>query len=63
MIFSTRACSLKLGGMVVSFSASALRSARGSVVSSFSFHLLLLYLLQSTAKGGLKLERIVLFVW
>ncbi len=63
MIFSTRGCSLKLGGMVVSFSASAFNSASGSVVSSFSFHLLRLYFVQSTANGGLKFDRMVLLVW
>jgi len=33
MIFSTRGCNLKLDGMVVRPSASALRSASGNVVS------------------------------
>jgi hypothetical protein len=53
MIFSTRGWSLKFGGMDVSFSASTCRSASGSVVSSFSFHLVFLYGLQFTANGGL----------
>ncbi len=63
MIFSTRGCSLKLGGMEVSRSASICRSASGNCVSSFSFHFALLYLDQSTANGGLKFERMVLLVW
>ena len=63
MIFSTRGCSLKLGGIAVSLSASICRSASGSLVSSFSFHLVLRYFDQSTANGGLKLDRMVLLVW
>ena len=63
MIFSTRGCSLKFGGTAVSRSASACSSASGMRVSSFSFHLVPRYFDQSTAKGGLKFERIVLLVW
>src|SRR3989304_2811073 len=63
MIFSTRGCSLKLGGIAVSFSASICRSASVSLVSSFSFHFVLRYFDQSTANGGLKLDRLVLLGW
>ncbi len=49
--------------MAVRRSASICRSASGNVVSSFSSHLVFLYFDQSTANGGLKLERMVLLVW
>ena len=64
MIFSTRGCSLKFGGMVGELLGERLQLGerqRGVVV------LVPLGVrctcAQSTANGGLKLERIVLLVW
>ena len=60
--FSTRGCSLKSTGTFVSLSASALRSAMGTAVSTGSVHFAPRKRSQFTAYGGWKLVRMFLLV-